>query len=53
MGKAGTDIAESKCDWLIIWAIERANDGQMQVLRNNFGKESDKTAVSKVKDINS
>lgn len=51
MGKAGTDIAESKCNWLIIWAMERASYGQKQVLSDNFGKKGDKIAEVRIKDI--
>lgn len=49
-GKDGNDIAQGKCNWMIILAMEQANDGQKQVLRDNFGKGGDKGALAKVKE---
>nr|AXQ71069.1 farnesyl pyrophosphate synthase [Fritillaria cirrhosa] len=50
IGKIGTDIEDFKCSWLIVQALERANEGQMKVLYESYGK-SDPTSVAKVKAV--
>nr|AHA51120.1 farnesyl pyrophosphate synthase [Albuca bracteata] len=50
IGKIGTDIEDYKCSWLIVQALERANDNQMKTLSENYGK-SDPACVAKVKSI--
>ncbi|XP_020083545.1 farnesyl pyrophosphate synthase-like isoform X3 [Ananas comosus] len=50
MGKIGTDIEDYKCSWLVVQALERANDNQRRVLYENYGK-SDSVSVAKVKNI--
>ncbi|KAI5084661.1 hypothetical protein GOP47_0000830 [Adiantum capillus-veneris] len=50
IGKIGTDIEDSKCSWLIVQALKRANSDRRQCLLDNYGK-ADPTCVSKVKTI--
>ncbi|KAJ3677544.1 hypothetical protein LUZ60_003268 [Juncus effusus] len=49
-GKIGTDIEDHKCSWLIVQAIERANEDQLKILNDNYGK-SDPNCVKKVKTV--
>ncbi|ONK68533.1 uncharacterized protein A4U43_C05F12930 [Asparagus officinalis] len=46
----GTDIEDFKCSWLIVQALERANENQMKLLSENYGK-SDPACVTKVKAV--
>lgn len=50
-GKIGTDIEDAKCGWLIVKALELANEEQKQVLRQCYGVKEDVTAASKVKAV--
>ncbi|KAK9133906.1 hypothetical protein Scep_013434 [Stephania cephalantha] len=50
IGKIGTDIEDFKCSWLVVQALERANDDQKNLLYDNYGKE-DKGCVEKVKKL--
>jgi len=50
IGKIGTDIQDSKCSWLIVQALERANDKQRKTLRDNYGRWDD-AKVAKVKQV--
>ena len=50
MGKIGTDIEESKCSWLVVQALDRANEEQKLVLRQNYGKSGEEN-VKKVKNV--
>lgn len=50
IGKIGTDIEDSKCSWLIVQALKRANEDQKQSLLDNYGK-SDPECVAKVKSV--
>lgn len=50
MGKVGRDIEDRKCSWLVVQALERANDKQKEVLKKNYGKD-DATSVSIVKEL--
>ncbi|RLM94261.1 farnesyl pyrophosphate synthase-like [Panicum miliaceum] len=50
MGKIGTDIEESKCSWLVVQALEHADENQKSILFENYGK-SDPACVAKVKDL--
>ncbi|KAJ3677542.1 hypothetical protein LUZ60_003266 [Juncus effusus] len=50
MGKIGTDIEDYKCSWLIVKALEKANEHQIKTLHENYGK-SDAKCVAKVKKI--
>jgi farnesyl diphosphate synthase len=37
IGKVGTDIQDNKCSWLVVQALERCNEEQKNVLRQNYG----------------
>ena len=50
IGKIGTDIEDSKCSWLAVQALDRANDKQKAVFKANYGKK-DPAAVKKVKAV--
>ena len=49
-GKVGTDIEDTKCSWLLVQALQRVNEEQMKVLKENYGK-NDSAAVEKVKEV--
>ncbi|XP_078168255.1 farnesyl pyrophosphate synthase 2-like [Carex rostrata] len=48
IGKIGTDIEDFKCSWLVVQALEHANDTQKAILSENYGK-TDAECVAKVK----
>ena len=48
IGKIGTDIEDSKCSWLVVTALKRANPEKKAVLQEHYGKSS-KDSVAKVK----
>ncbi|KAM0944205.1 putative (2E,6E)-farnesyl diphosphate synthase [Dioscorea sansibarensis] len=48
IGKIGTDIEDFKCSWLVVQAIERANEDQMKIFHENYGKK-DAACIAKVK----
>ncbi|MQL67969.1 hypothetical protein Taro_000239, partial [Colocasia esculenta] len=48
IGKIGTDIEDFKCSWLVVQALERADENQKKILYENYGKV-DPTCVAKVK----
>ena len=33
IGKVGTDIKDHKCSWLIVQALQRVNEQQLQVIK--------------------
>ncbi|KAF5287065.1 hypothetical protein FQR65_LT12366 [Abscondita terminalis] len=41
-GRGSSDIEEGKCSWVIAVAIEHANDKQMRLLKNNYGRSEPK-----------
>ncbi|XP_065318258.1 farnesyl pyrophosphate synthase-like [Gordionus sp. m RMFG-2023] len=49
-GKIGTDIEDFKCSWLIVTALTKATEEQIQTLKDNYGK-ADKDCVGIVKSI--
>ncbi|KAJ8765106.1 hypothetical protein K2173_010590 [Erythroxylum novogranatense] len=49
-GKVGTDIEDCKCSWLVVKALELANEEQKQLLNEHYGKE-DPACVAKVKEL--
>ncbi|XP_006654732.1 farnesyl pyrophosphate synthase-like [Oryza brachyantha] len=50
IGKIGTDIEDYKCSWLVVQALERADESQKHVLFENYGKK-DPACVAKVKNL--
>ncbi|GBG77500.1 hypothetical protein CBR_g23945 [Chara braunii] len=38
IGKVGTDIEDSKCSWLVVKALESANEEQTSRIEANYGK---------------
>uniref|UniRef100_A0A0E0L589 Farnesyl pyrophosphate synthase n=1 Tax=Oryza punctata TaxID=4537 RepID=A0A0E0L589_ORYPU len=50
IGKIGTDIEDYKCSWLVVQALERADESQKNVLFENYGKK-DPACVAKVKGL--
>lgn len=50
IGKIGTDIQDSKCSWLVVQALDRANAKQRKLLEDNYG-QSDMKKVNKVKKL--
>ncbi|XP_077222225.1 farnesyl pyrophosphate synthase-like [Tasmannia lanceolata] len=48
IGKIGTDIEDFKCSWLVVQALERADENQKKLLSENYGKV-DPAHVAKVK----
>ncbi|KAL6844439.1 hypothetical protein ACP4OV_026112 [Aristida adscensionis] len=50
IGKVGTDIEDYKCSWLIVQAMELANENEMKILYGNYGK-SDPECVAAVKNV--
>jgi len=50
IGKIGTDIEDFKCSWLVVQALERANESQLHRLDANYGK-TDPSCVAEVKAV--
>lgn len=50
IGKVGTDIEDYKCSWLIVQAMELANENEMKILYENYGKSSPE-CVAAVKNV--
>ncbi|KAF8660283.1 hypothetical protein HU200_057852 [Digitaria exilis] len=46
IGKVGTDIEDYKCSWLIVQAMELANENEMKILRENYGKSDPQCAAA-------
>nr|CCA25012.1 farnesyl pyrophosphate synthetase putative [Albugo laibachii Nc14] len=50
LGKVGTDIQDNKCSWLILQALDHANDEQRELLKEHYGS-SEEDSVAKVKEL--
>nr|AJC52329.1 farnesyl diphosphate synthase 2 [Taraxacum brevicorniculatum] len=50
IGKIGTDIEDFKCSWLVVKALELANEEQKKLLNENYGRK-DPASVAKVKEL--
>lgn len=50
IGKIGTDIEDTKCSWLIVQALQKANEEQRKRLHDNYGK-ADPSCVAEVKTV--
>ncbi|KAJ5069332.1 farnesyl-pyrophosphate synthetase [Anaeramoeba ignava] len=50
LGKIGTDIQDGKCSWLIVQALEIADENQKQLLYKNYSHDSPKS-ISIIKKI--
>ncbi|XP_057965393.1 farnesyl pyrophosphate synthase 2-like [Malania oleifera] len=50
IGKIGIDIEDFKCSWLVVKALERCNEEQKKLLRENYGK-ANQANVAKVKEL--
>jgi len=50
IGKIGTDIEDTKCSWLIVQALKRANESQKKLLKEKYGK-ADQSCVAEVKQL--
>lgn len=50
IGKVGTDIEDNKCSWLVVQALQRADDQQRAVIEECYGR-SDKESVERVKAV--
>ncbi|XP_010245026.1 PREDICTED: farnesyl pyrophosphate synthase 1-like [Nelumbo nucifera] len=50
IGKIGTDIEDFKCSWLVVKALELANEEQKKLLHECYGKP-DPILVAKVKEL--
>lgn len=50
MGKIGTDISQGKCSWMVVSALESANEEQLQQIKEHYGKESEES-VQEIKKI--
>ncbi len=49
-GKIGTDIQDGKCSWVVVVAMQRANNEQKEVIREHYGRQEPES-VSKVKEV--
>ncbi|GAX20074.1 farnesyl diphosphate synthase [Fistulifera solaris] len=50
IGKVGTDIQDNKCSWLVVQALERCNEEEKNVLRQNYGAWDDQK-VETIKEL--
>ncbi|MCL4144279.1 UNVERIFIED_CONTAM: hypothetical protein GTU68_012223, partial [Idotea baltica] len=49
-GKIGTDIAEGKCSWLAVVALQRASGSQRKVMQEHYGRK-EKESVERVREL--
>lgn len=49
-GKIGTDIQDNKCSWLVVQALQKANEQQKELLYSNYGKR-DQARIQTVKQL--
>ncbi|BDA42860.1 Farnesyl pyrophosphate synthase [Coccomyxa sp. Obi] len=50
IGKVGTDIQDNKCSWLVVQALKRANEAQLNIIKEHYGKDNE-TSIQKIKDV--
>jgi farnesyl diphosphate synthase len=50
IGKVGTDIQDAKCSWLMVHAMQMADEGVRQQILDNYGID-DEERIQTVKDI--
>ncbi|RWR83398.1 farnesyl pyrophosphate synthase [Cinnamomum micranthum f. kanehirae] len=46
IGKIGTDIEDFKCSWLVVQALERADENEKKILSENYGKPGSEHVAS-------
>jgi farnesyl diphosphate synthase len=49
-GKIGTDIADCKCSWLVVAALQRASPVQRQIIMENYGQH-DPAKIDTIKQL--
>lgn len=49
-GKIGTDIIEGKCSWLIVNALKLADNDQLKIIREHYGK-NDLKSIKKIEKL--
>lgn len=49
-GKQGTDIADGKCTWLAVVALQRATPTQRRIMEENYGVNNEES-VARIKDL--
>lgn len=50
IGKVGTDVEEGKCSWLILKALELADEEQREAIARNYGQR-DPSAINAIKEL--
>ena len=49
-GKIGTDIAEGKCTWLAVVALQRATKAQRNLMKEHYGR-SDQESIDIIREL--
>eukprot|EP00243_Klebsormidium_subtile_P001154 TRINITY_DN1198_c0_g1_i2.p1 TRINITY_DN1198_c0_g1~~TRINITY_DN1198_c0_g1_i2.p1 ORF type:complete len:366 (-),score=98.98 TRINITY_DN1198_c0_g1_i2:213-1310(-) len=50
IGKIGTDIEDTKCSWLVVQALQRANEDQKRIIEEQYGR-ADPACVAEIKKL--
>lgn len=50
MGKVGTDIMMGKCSWMVVCALESANEQQLATIKEHYGRREDES-VDQIKAV--